>query len=97
MQKILNNGLEASKDLLEKAGAKAKEMGDKGVLKFEIMQLEKSVENNLLKLGSYVYEEFVANEKKSISQSNSKLGQIIDEINQAKDQIEEKEEKLKDS
>jgi len=40
MQDIINKGVATSKDLLSKAGAKAKELGSMGVLRIEILQLQ---------------------------------------------------------
>ncbi len=43
MEKIINQSLSVSRDVLDKAKTKAQDLGDKGLLKYEIMQDRKSV------------------------------------------------------
>jgi len=56
MKKAVQEGLESSKDVLEKAKDKTKELGEKGVTKFEIMQLEKQAERRFCQIGTHVYD-----------------------------------------
>jgi hypothetical protein len=95
VQKVVNQGVDTSKDLLEKAKVKAKELGEKGLLKFDIMQLESQTEKSLLQLGSKVFEIFVKDNKDSVSKSDSAVSAIINQIADLEKKIEEKEEALK--
>jgi len=56
LQEGLNKGLAVSRDLLGKAKDKAQELGEKGVLKVEIMQLEDHAGKLVAKLGPQVFE-----------------------------------------
>jgi len=44
MKDMVDKGLVASRDLAKKASEKAKELGTKGVIKLEIVQLESQAE-----------------------------------------------------
>ena len=55
VQKTVNQGLEASKDLFGRAKEKAKDLSDIGVLKYEISQLRKQKEHSYEFLGREVY------------------------------------------
>jgi hypothetical protein len=95
VQKVVNQGVETSKDLLDKARVKAQELGEKGLLKFDIMQLENQTQKCLLQLGSKVFEVFIKESKESISKSDSSISSIVNEITDLQKKIEEKEESLK--
>ncbi len=94
MEKIINQGIESSKEVFGKAKEKAKDLSEKGVLKFEIMQLEKQAENRFAKLGVRVYEELI--KKKSTSVSANTLKALLQDILDLKKRIDEKEEILKE-
>ncbi len=95
MKEIVDKGIETSKDVLGKAAEKAKELGDKGVLRFEIMQLEKQGERKLVQLGTFVFDLLVKQEKTSVSKSTQGVKEIIEELIQVEKKIDEKEEALK--
>ena len=59
MKDMIDKGLDASRDFAKKAGEKAKELGEKGVLKLEIAQLESRAEKLIAKLGAEVYASMV--------------------------------------
>jgi hypothetical protein len=95
VQKVVSQGVDTSKELLEKAKVKAQELGEKGLIKFDIMQLEHQTEKCLLQLGSKVFEVFVKDNKETVSKSDSSVMNIIKEITDLEKKIEEKEESLK--
>jgi hypothetical protein len=95
MQKIVNDGLEASREMLNKAREKAQDLGEMGILKYEISQLEKQAEKNFLLLGSRVYEILVEKQETTIKSDNQDVKAIIQEILDIKKKIEDKEEMLK--
>ena len=51
MEEVVNQGLESSRDILSKAREKARDLGEKGLLHYEIMQLERQAEKKFSKLG----------------------------------------------
>jgi len=95
MKDILNKGIETSKDVLEKAKNKAQELGEKGVLKYEIAQLEKSAEKNIIQLGTIVFDLLIKQEKKSITKTSTGVKDILVELDKIEKHIDEKEEAVK--
>jgi hypothetical protein len=95
VQKVVNQGVDTSKDFLEKAKVKAQELGEKGLLKFDIMQLENQTEKCLLQLGSKVFESFIKENKDTVSRTDTAISKIMNEITDLEKKIEEKEESLK--
>ena len=94
MQQVIDQGIETSKDVLNKAKDKAKDLGEKGILKFDIMKLEKQAEKNLLLLGSKVFELLVEKGEEAVKKDDKTIKALIDEILGIKEKIEEKEEEL---
>jgi predicted nucleic acid-binding Zn-ribbon protein len=93
LQKAVSDGLEASKNLLSKAADKARELGEKGMLRWEIGQLNNQAEKISAKIGAHTYKELVENAKESISKDDG-LEALLQELDDVKDKIEEKEAKL---
>lgn len=97
MQKIqttLNQGLESSRDLFNKAKEKARDLGDKGILKFEITQLQNQAEKLMGKLGSKTYEVLVTEDHSTVSKKTPDIRELIQEIDDVRKRIEEKEKQL---
>jgi peptidoglycan hydrolase CwlO-like protein len=91
----LGKGMETTRDLMAKAGAKAQDLGEKGVLKLEIAQLQSQIQKLLSRLGSEVYASFVEKGVASISSSEPEIASIIAQIGELKKSIEEREHQLK--
>jgi hypothetical protein len=91
MQDMINKGLAASKDLAGKVGAKAKDLGAKGMLKLEILQLRSRVEKLTAKLGIEVYTSFVEKNEASVSKDSPAIAKILAEIEDQRAAIERKE------
>ena len=93
MQEIINQGLDSTKEALEKAKGKAKDLGEMGVLKFEIMQLEKQAEKQFARLGARVYEKLV--QEGQDSASRELLADPLKSIGDLKSRIEQREKALR--
>jgi hypothetical protein len=91
---IFEQGVVASKDIAAKAGAKAQDLGEKGVLKFEIIQLESQVKKWVERLGMEVCRLFVEQSQESVSADDPVIKGILGEIAAARDAIEQKEAAL---
>ncbi len=91
---VLNQGLVTSKDLFGKAKERARDLGEKGVINFEIMQLRNQAEKLIGKLGSITYEILVVEEQQAVSKKTSNISEILKEIDEVKGRIEEKETEL---
>jgi hypothetical protein len=94
MKTVFEQGLEASKDIAAKAGAKAQDLGEKGVLKVEILQLEAQAKKWVERLGAEACKAFIEQGQDSLSANDPVIKGIIGEINAVRDAIERKEAAL---
>ncbi|MBN1412773.1 MAG: hypothetical protein JW969_18135 [Spirochaetales bacterium] len=95
MQKVIGQGIDASKAALDKAKDKAKELGEKGILTYEIMQLEKLLESKITEFGTLSYDLLVEQKRGSISKDTKEIKNLIIEIQGIETKITDKEEALK--
>jgi len=95
LQQSLSRGLSTSRELYGKAKEKAKDLGEKGLLRLELQQLERQTEGLAGQLGLKVYEALAAKGAKSVTLETEGIKSLIDEIGRVKGQIEEREEALK--
>jgi hypothetical protein len=95
MQETINQGLKTSRDLFGKAKEKAKDLGEIGVIKFEIMQLENQAEKHVAQLGSNVYRVLIEEEHNTVSRNTPDIKEVLGQIEDVKQQIEQKEADLK--
>ena len=95
LQETIDQGLKNSKDLFGKAKEKAKDLGEIGVLRFEIKQLESQAEKLVAKLGSKVYEVLIVDEQKTVSGSTPGVKEVLNAVAGVRTEIEAKEEQLK--
>jgi hypothetical protein len=89
-RQTLNKGLDNSKDLFSKARERAKDLSEKGILKFEIMQLENQAEKLIGKIGTRTYEALVKEGQNTVSQNTSGIKELILEVEDVRKRIEEK-------
>jgi hypothetical protein len=95
MKELLDQGLAASKDLAIKAGAKAQDLGERGILMWDIKQLESQAQKLLTRLGTEAYVAFTDGEKEVIERDAVEFRGILEELAVLGDQIEKKEFELK--
>jgi peptidoglycan hydrolase CwlO-like protein len=95
MKKVMNQGFDSTRGVLGTAAEKAKELGEKGVLMYEIRKLEKDVERQLAALGNHVYDVFMEKGQATVSKSNADVKAIVMEIDDIKKRLAEKEQNLK--
>jgi hypothetical protein len=94
MRDVMGQGFETTKKGLEQAAGKARELGEKGVLKYEITRLEKEVERKLGLLGSETYRLLVEKGQSSITKGSADIKPIISEIQDLEKRITEKEKAM---
>jgi len=94
MRTTLDKGLESSRDLFAKAKDQAQELGQKGVLKFEIMQLEDQAQKLLAKLGEVTYRAFAEQGQKSVTRNTQGVESLMSQIQDVRSKIQEKEKQL---
>ncbi|GHV68480.1 hypothetical protein AGMMS49928_08090 [Spirochaetia bacterium] len=88
-------GWEASKDLVTRAGAKAQELTEIGMLKLEIHQLESQAQKHIARLGTEAYEAFAERGVKTITRDTPAIKTILAEIARIREDIEKRETDLK--
>jgi hypothetical protein len=95
MEKIINKGIASSKEAIEKAKDKTKELGEKGVLKLKIMKLENQAEEQFAKLGAKVYEFLVEQGQHSVTKDTYRIKTLLREITDIEKEIDKNEELMK--
>jgi hypothetical protein len=94
MKDMIDKGVVASRDLAKKASEKAKELGAKGVLKLEIVQLESQAEKLVAKLGAEVYASLVERKAASVSGGDPAIAGAVKEIERLRTEIDKKEKEF---
>ncbi|MCL2196162.1 MAG: hypothetical protein FWB77_00955 [Treponema sp.] len=95
MKDLLEQGWAASKDLAMKAGAKAQDLGERGLLMWDIKQLENQAQKCLTRLGNEAYIAFTERDQPSLSRESTECSTLLNELAKIKEQIELKENELK--
>lgn len=90
LEKGLVQGIDQSKTLLGKASNRARELGEQGVLSLEVRQLENKLKENYHKLGEQVYKVLKEDQQATVSARTSGVKDLLDEIEAAKELLEEK-------
>ncbi|MDR2133875.1 MAG: hypothetical protein LBP27_02115 [Treponema sp.] len=93
MKELLDQGVAASKEFAVKAGAKAQDLGERGVLMLEMKQLEGQAKKLMGRLGAEVYKAF--EKGSSVSFGDPEISAILGEIGPVKEAIEKKEQEIR--
>ena len=88
----IDKGVESSRGVLGKAQERARGLGEKGVLRFEIMQLESRAEKITTKLGARTFEVLVKEEQNTVSKKTPGVRELIEELAEIETRVKEKEE-----
>jgi hypothetical protein len=95
MMQMLDQGISATKDFALKAGAKAQDLGERGVLMVDIKQLEMKAQKLLGRLGNETYSAFAERNQESISRDATEIAAIMAELARLRDTIDQKEAELR--
>ena len=95
MREMVDQGMSVSKDFAVKAGAKAQDLGKKGVLMIEIKQLESQAQKLIGRLGAEAYNAFVERGEETLSKASTPVETMLSEIARVRESIEKKEMELK--
>ena len=90
----IDKGLEGSREILGRARDKAQDLGERGVLRVEILQLENQAEKLVSKLGAVAFEALVVNKQEQLTTESAGVREVLDEINDVRARIKEKEDLL---
>jgi heme oxygenase len=91
---LINQGVMSSKEILDKAREKTKELGEMGVAKFEIAQLEKQAEKRFAQIGRQVYEVLVKEGQQTVSRGTAEIKKLLQEVEDIEKTIDDKEKDL---
>jgi hypothetical protein len=94
MEEVVNQGLESSREVIGKAKEKARDLGEKGLLRYEITQIERQAEKKFSQLGAAVYERLVRKDQATVSRDA--LSELLDDIRELKNRLEKLEDDLKE-
>jgi hypothetical protein len=89
MEQMIGQGVSTSKELFTRAKDKAQELGEIGVLKYEIAQLEKHAESLFARLGMAVYDRLAVKGQATVSKDA--LKELLGDLQDVKRRIEQKE------
>jgi len=95
MKDLFDQGVAASKDFAVKAGAKAQDLGERGVLMFEVKQLESQAQKLIGRLGTEAYQTFTERGEETLSKESTPVKTILSELAKVRESIEAKETELK--
>ena len=95
MKELLDQGMTASKEFAIKAGARAQDLGERGILMLEVKQLEGQAQKLLSKLGNEAYQAFAERNQDNLEKSMPEIEALLAEIAKVREAIEQKETELK--
>jgi len=95
MRELLDQGMAVSREFASKAGAKAQNLGERGVLMLEIKQLEAQAQKLLGRLGNVVYQAFTERNQDSVERDSLEVRVLLAELADVKNSIEQKEMDLR--
>jgi len=95
MGELLDQGVAVSKDFAIKTGAKAQDLGERGMMMLEIKQLEGQAQKLIGRLGTEAYQAFAERGEMTLSAESDAIKPILSDIATARKSIEQKEAELK--
>jgi len=95
MKELLDQGVAASKEFALKAGAKAQDLGERGLLMLEIKQLEGQAQKYLGRLGNEAYKAFAERNQDTLEKNAPEVETLLSDIGKVREAIEQKETDLR--
>jgi len=93
MEQLIGQGIHTSREVLARAKDKAQELGEIGLLKYEISQLEKQAQKLFGSLGLTVFDKLAVKGQATVSREAVK--ELVAELEEVRKKIEQKESDLK--
>ena len=94
IERAVEHGLDASRGALDKARIGVKDLSELGVLKFDVMQLERQSMKVLSQLGHEVYDAFNARGQHTVSKNTVGVKELVAELADIERRIAEKEQTM---
>ena len=95
MKDLFDQGVAASKEFALKAGAKAQDLGERGILMLEVKQLEGQAQKLIGRLGNEAYKAFAERNQDSLDKNLPEVDALLAEIAKVREAIEQKETDLR--
>ncbi len=92
MEQLIGQGLQTSREVLSRARDKAQELGEAGLLRYELSQLEKQAQQLFGRLGMAVFDRLSAKGQATVSREA--LKELVAELEEIRKKIRQKEEDL---
>ncbi len=92
MEQLIGQGLQTSREVLARARDKAQELGEAGLLRYELSQLERQAQQLFSRLGAAVFERLSARGQAAVSREAVK--ELVAELEEIRKKIRQKEEDL---
>jgi len=96
MKELMEQGLAASKEFVIKAGAKAQDLGERGILMLEIKQLENQAQKLIARMGNDAYIAFTEKDQSVIEREQAEFKNSLRDIAMIRETIEKKEKELRE-
>jgi hypothetical protein len=94
MKEIMQKSFESTKSFLAKAAEKAKEVGEKGIIRYELNELEKEAENKFALIGSEVYSLLIEKKQHTISKNTPEIKDVLEELKKLEELMLKKQAEL---
>ena len=92
LKAAVDRGIDGSRDILDRARGKARDLGERGVLRFEISQLETRGEKLAAGLGQRVFE--LAESGGGIDVSDESIADYLAQLREVRTGVESREQQL---
>ena len=95
MKELLDQGIAASMEFAIKAGTKAQDLGERGVLLLDVKQLEGQAQKLIGRLGAEAYQAFMERDEETLSRESEPVKALLAQTASIRQLIETKEAELK--
>jgi len=95
MDELIDKGIATSRDLWDKAKETARDLSQKGILAYEIGQLERQAHSELARLGSLAYESLQTRKQPAVHPEDLEVKRLLERIQDLRAQIERREEEMR--
>ena len=92
---VFDQCMDAAKEFVLKAGEKAKDLGERGVLMFETKQIEAKAKKLLCRLGNETFKAFAEQERDSIDREDPAIKSLVTELTGLYETLEKIEAELR--
>jgi hypothetical protein len=89
MEQLIGQGLHTSREVLARAKDKAQELGEVGLLRYELSQLEKQSQKLFGRLGMAVFDRLAVRGQATVSREAVK--ELVAELEEVRKKIQQKE------